>query len=106
MRVVFATCSPEEAAGLVRQLVEEGLAACGNILPGARSIYRWKGEICDETEAVLLLETTEARLPQLMQRMARLHSYDTPKILAWEPAEGHGDYMRWVASQTTTRTGE
>lgn len=102
MRVVFVTCAPGEGAGLVGTLVSERLVACGNILPGVRSIYRWKGEICDDAEEVLLMETTAQLVPALMDRIQALHSYETPKVLVLEPTAGLPDYLAWVQAQTAT----
>lgn len=100
MRIVFVTCSPGEGASLLRALVEERLVAGGNIIPGVRSIYRWQDEICDEAEEVLLMETEDDRVPELMARALELHSYDTPKILTFEPAEGPMAYLAWVHAET------
>jgi periplasmic divalent cation tolerance protein len=100
MHILFVTCPPDEAPALLRQLVEERLVAGGNILPGVRSIYRWKGEICDDPEVVMLIETAADRLEAAMERLAELHSYETPKILAFEPAAGRPDYLSWVHEMT------
>ena len=69
MRIVFVTAPPEEAPVLLRKLVEERLVAGGNIIPGVRSIYHWQDEICDEPEAVLLMETADARVEEMMARI-------------------------------------
>ncbi len=100
MRILFVTCSPEEASDLVRQLVEERYIAGCNILSGVRSIYRWKGEICEEPECVLLMETSEDRLPAAMQRIRELHSYEVPKILAFPPDASLPEYLSWVREMT------
>ncbi len=100
MRFVLATCSPGEGPELVRTLVEEGLVACGNVVQGVRSIYKWKGEICDEAEELLFMETADERVDPLMTRLAELHSYDVPKILAFEPTDGLPAYLSWVNEMT------
>jgi periplasmic divalent cation tolerance protein len=81
--------------------VTERLVACANITPGVRSLYRWQGEVCDEREALLVMETTRARLPEATARLRALHSYSVPKIVAIEPAEVDEDYLRWVLEQTS-----
>ena len=98
VRVVLVTCShPEAAATLARTLVEEGLAACGNVLPGLRSIYRWQGQVQDETEALLLLKTTAARFEALRERVVALHPYEVPEVIALAVDAGHAPYLAWVA---------
>lgn len=101
IRVVMTTAPPEHAADLVRTLVAEGLVACGNIVPGVRSIYVWQGEVCDESEAVIIFETTTARVDAAMQRLGALHPYACPKILALEPAAVHAAYAAWVHGATS-----
>ena len=100
MHVLFVTCPPDEAAGLARRLVEERYVACCNILPGARSIYSWKGELCDDQESVLLMETSAERLEAAMARIHELHSYEVPKILALGPERSLPDYLAWVKEMT------
>ena len=98
--VLFVTATEAEAPGLVRTLVSEGLVACGNILPGVRSIYRWQGEVCDDTEAVILMETTPTRLAEARARIEALHSYDVPKIVALPSSEVSAPYLQWVRACT------
>jgi len=100
MRIVFVTCPPDGGAPLLRQLVEERLVAGGNIMPGVRSIYRWKEEICDEPEEVLWMETADDRVEAMMERIRVLHPYDVPKVLTFEPREGLLDYLGWVEDET------
>jgi len=105
MRIVFVTAPPDEAPRLLRQLVEERLVAGGNIIPGVRSIYWWQGEVQDEPESVLLMETAEDRVPLMVARLRALHSYDVPKILTFTPREGPADYLGWVVAQTRPESG-
>ncbi len=100
MRVVFVTCPPEGGAPLLRALVAERLVAGGNILPGVRSIYWWKGEIREEAEEVLLMETAADRMPALLARIPALHPYEVPKIISFAPTEGLPAYLAWVADET------
>ena len=103
MRIVFVTCPPSHAHRLLRQLVEERLVAGGNIIRGVRSIYHWNGEICDENEECLWMETAEDRVEAMMVRLREIHPYDVPKILTFEPQEGLPDYRAWVAAETRDR---
>jgi periplasmic divalent cation tolerance protein len=100
MRLVISTAPPDRASELARQLVEERLAACVNILPGARSIYRWQGELCDDEEAVLLIKTVAGRVAELSTRLVELHPYDVPEVIGLElvPGEGNPAYLEWLAS--------
>jgi periplasmic divalent cation tolerance protein len=98
-RVVLVTCpTADVAAALARTLVEEGLAACGNILPGLRSIYRWQGRVVDEPEVLLVLKTTAERFEGLRARVVTLHPYEVPEVLSLAVDAGHAPYLAWVAA--------
>ena len=95
--IVFTTFANEEdAARVVRALAEERLIACGNLLPGARSIYPWKGEIADQREVVALMKTRKQDWPALISRLHELHPYDTPECVAVRVAAGAPKYMAWL----------
>ncbi len=99
--VVFVTTpTPERAAEIARALVEERLAACGNVVPGLRSIYRWEGKVQDEGEALLLLKTTRARFEALRERVLALHPYQVPEVIALPVEAGSGPYLAWIAGET------
>jgi periplasmic divalent cation tolerance protein len=99
IRLVLTTfASSEDAAKAVRTLVNEQLIACGTILPGARSIYRWKDAIEDNGEAVVLLKTSAEKFPALEQRLRAVHPYETPEIVAIDPVAVSRDYADWVTS--------
>jgi len=101
IRLLFVTAPPDIAADLVRTLVGERLVACGNIIPGVRSIYAWKGEVCDEAEAVLLLETSAARVSAAITRLRALHPYEVPKIVVIDPSAVDDAYAAWVLQSTS-----
>ncbi len=97
IRLVLTTfANAEDAAKAVRTLVDEQVAACGTILPGARSIYRWKDAIENSEEAVVLLKTSVERFPMLEERLRAIHPYETPEIVALDPAAVSKDYADWV----------
>jgi periplasmic divalent cation tolerance protein len=97
MLMVFSTfASEEEAVRVVRTLVEERLIACGNLLPGARSLYRWQGRVADEREVVALMKTRKQDWTALISRLHDLHSYDTPECVAVRIAAGAPKYMAWL----------
>ena len=95
--VVLVTAgTPENAAAIARTLVEERLAACGNIIERVRSIYRWQGKIEDQPEALLLLKTRSELFEALRQRVVELHPYEVPEIIALPLAAGHRPYLDWI----------
>lgn len=98
--VVLVTAPDAEvAARLARTLVEDRLAACGNVLPGLRSIYRWEGRVHDEPEALLLLKTTRARFEALREAVLRLHPYQVPEVIALPVEAGSAPYLAWLSAQ-------
>jgi periplasmic divalent cation tolerance protein len=94
--VLVTTPSAEVAAGLARALVEAGLAACGNVVPGLRSIYRWEGQVQDEAEALLILKTTRPRFEALKDELLRRHPYQVPEVLALPVEAGSEAYLAWI----------
>ena len=84
------------AASLARSLVADGHAACVNILPGIRSIYRWQGEVEDSAEVQLFIKTTSGRWDPLCDAIAAQHPYEVPEILALEPAAVAPSYLQWL----------
>lgn len=99
--VCFCTC-PDAASAerLAEALVGERLAACVNVLPGVRSVYRWQGSIERADEVVLLIKTTHDRLDALAARVRALHPYELPELVAVEAAGGLPDYLAWVAAES------
>lgn len=87
-------------------LVAERLAACVNVLPGVRSIYRWQGAVEESEEALAIVKTTADRLPDLEARVGELHPYELPEILAIEPDGGSTSYLNWIRESVTTRSGD
>lgn len=95
--VVFITAgSPDQAAAIAQTLVEERLAACGNVVPGIRSIYRWQGAVHDDPEALLVVKTRADRFEELVRRVGELHSYDVPEIIALPLVAGSARYLAWL----------
>jgi periplasmic divalent cation tolerance protein len=94
---VMTAPSAEAAEALVRALIEERLVACGNIVPGLTSIYRWRGAVECEAEVLVLLKTTAAALPRLLERAPALHPYEVPELLILPVETGHPPYLKWVA---------
>jgi len=93
-------CSPEEAERIARIAIEERLAACVNILPPCRSIYRWQGDIEDAIETPALFKTRESLAERLIERIAALHDYDVPAAVAWPTTAVFGPYRDWIEKET------
>jgi len=99
--VVLVTCgSEEEALKIARALVEEGLAACANLVSPVRSIYRWEGKICDDREWLLIIKTQLERFTPLEEKVKSLHSYSIPEIISLPILEGSSSYLEWVRKMT------
>ena len=99
--VVLVTCgSEEEATKIANSLVEEGVAACVNIISPVRSIYRWEGKIWDEKEWVLIIKTQKKRFEELQKRVKSLHSYSVPEVIALPIVEGSAPYLKWLEETT------
>ena len=100
--VVLVTApTSDSAAEIARALVEEGLAACGNVVPAVRSIYRWAGEVQDEAEALLVLKTERRLVPALKERLPALHPYQVPELLVLGVEDGLAAYLEWIGASLT-----
>lgn len=97
---VYTTCAhSEEAARLARCLVEERLIACGNVIQGVMSFYRWEGQVMNQPEAAILMKTTKGKLNQLKTRLTEIHSYDVPCIVAWPIVGCNEAYAEWIRDE-------
>lgn len=96
--VITTLPTPEKAAEIAKILVEERLAACVNLVPQIRSIYRWKDAIQDETETLAIAKTTQDRAEALHARLLSLHPYEVPEVLALPVSGGHAPYLDWVGA--------
>lgn len=94
--------SAEEALTLGRALVEERLAACANVLPGAVSVYWWEGKLAEEPEAVLILKTRADLVEALTDRVRALHPYTCPCVVALPIAAGNPAFLDWIGAETRT----
>ena len=89
----------ELAEKIAHSIVSEGIAACVNIVPGIRSIYQWKDEICDDSELLLLIKSSGENFESVCSRIRQLHTYDTPEVIAVPIKEGDPDYLNWLHAQ-------
>jgi periplasmic divalent cation tolerance protein len=90
--------SPDKAAEIARVLVEEQLAACVNLVPAVRSIYRWQGQVSDDAETLAIIKTTRERFEALRARLVELHPYEVPELIALAIEAGHAPYLDWVSA--------
>lgn len=95
--------SAEEAERIARALVEERLAACVNVAPGAVSIYRWKGEVSRDEETLLVIKTTRERFQEVRRRIRELHSYELPEAVLLPALDADPEYARWIEEAVSPR---
>jgi periplasmic divalent cation tolerance protein len=104
--VLSTAASPEEGLDIGRRLVEERLAACVNVLPGARSLYVWEGAMQEAGEALLVIKTRRDCYPALAKRIQELHSYSVPEVVALPIDSGAQAYVDWVRQSVAPGGGE
>lgn len=97
--VVITTVGTEEQANLIaRELVARRQAACVNIFPGVRSIYRWKGKICKDGELLLVVKTLEEEFESVAATIRELHNYELPEILSFHVTRGEKGFLDWIVA--------
>ena len=102
MKIIFiymTAGSKDEATKIGKELVISKLAACVNILDNMNSIYLWQGEVQDDTEVVMIAKTIEDRLPELIEKVKSMHSYDCPCIVSLPVLAGHQPFLDWIAEE-------
>lgn len=98
-KIVFSTTDSKAAAHqLALQLVSENLAACVNIIPNVSSVYKWKGELEEAAESLLVMKTKDSLLPALLRRIKELHTYEVPEAVAISIESGLPEYLAWIGS--------
>lgn len=96
--VVVTTVGTEEQANLIaREIVARRQAACVNILPGVRSMYRWKGKICKDGELLLVVKTLEREFEGVAATIRELHNYELPEILSFNVSRAEPQFLQWIA---------
>ena len=98
--VLMTTKDITEAEKIAGELVKDGLAACVNIINKVRSIYRWQGEICRDTEALCVIKTVKGNFPALKDKIKSLHSYTVPEIIGFPIQESSEKYLKWLLKET------
>lgn len=94
--ILSTTDTPELGEQIATALVEAGEAACVNMVPGIRSIYRWEGKVCNEAEYLLLIKSCAGKFEEVRSRIRKMHSYQVPEIIAIPITAGDADYLKWL----------
>src|SRR3972149_4056069 len=94
--VLITEGSLREERKIGSELVKDGLAACCNIIPEIKSIFKWKGEICKEKEVLLLVKSKASLFKKVEAQVKKLHSYEVPEIIAFPIEAGLQDYLKWM----------
>ncbi|WP_312709720.1 divalent-cation tolerance protein CutA [Stenotrophomonas sp.] len=103
--LLFTTCPDADSADrIAHALVGEQLAACVTRLGGARSTYRWQGQVTTDAELQLLVKTTASRVDAAIARIVALHPYELPECIAVESRAGLPAYLDWIRAQTREDT--
>src|SRR3954469_18287083 len=92
--------NPDAAAQVARTLVGEKLAACANILPAVRSIYRWQGQVQDEAETLVLIKTQRQHFQRRKNGVPERHPFEVPEVIALPLEAGRQPYLDWIARET------
>jgi periplasmic divalent cation tolerance protein len=101
-RIVLTTAgSEDEAHNIAGALVERQLAACVNIVPRVKSIYRWEGKVEEAQEWLLVVKTTAAAYDKVRGAIAELHSYDLPECICLPIEDGSADYLSWIGESVS-----
>ena len=95
--VVTTVGSERQANRIAEELVARRHAACVNIAPVHRSIYRWQGKICEDSEYMLLIKTMEEEYELVEEAIRELHNYELPEILTFGVQRGDGNFLQWIA---------
>jgi periplasmic divalent cation tolerance protein len=103
--VCLVTTPPDRAHPIAEALVARELVACVNIVAGVQSVYRWKGAVEHDEEALLVMKTTRAALAALDAALRELHPYETFELVALDVAGGSADYLNWIADSVAPPAG-
>ena len=101
--VLTTADSLDLALRIASALVEQKEAACVNIVPGIRSIYRWEGKVCDDAELLLLIKSSADRFEAVRSRIRQLHTYEVPEVISLPIVAGDQSYLRWLNEQVKAR---
>jgi periplasmic divalent cation tolerance protein len=89
-----------QAERIGKTLVEAGLAACANIMPEIRTIYKWKGKVEQGLEVPMMIKTRKKHFKKLEAEIKKLHNFEIPCIISWEIDKGSKEYLGWLKEST------
>lgn len=99
--IIFSTVpSEKEGVKIANTLVSKKLVACVNIIPKIRSIYRWKGKVCDEREVMLVMKSKKSLVGEIKKELKKLHSYECPELIILPIQDGLAEYLEWITEST------
>lgn len=105
--VIFITCAnAPEAEKIAGSLVDQNLIACGNITSNITSIFKWKGNVENEKEVLLIAKSRNGLMKEIIAKVKNLHSYENPEIIAMPIVSGSPEYLEWIAAETTPSQSE
>lgn len=96
----FTARDEEDAARIARHLLDRRLIACANVFP-VRSIYRWKGKVEDEREAVAICKTRRSVVPRAIREARKVHAYEVPCLVSYDMSAALAAYTQWIDAETT-----
>ena len=99
--VVTSVGTEQQAVEISEELVAKRLATCVNIVPCLRSIYRWKGKVCEDTEYLLMIKTRRSLFPAVSEAIRDIHSYELPEVLEFPVGNAEPHFHRWVVEMAT-----
>ena len=94
--IYITTKSEKEAQNLANLAVQNNLAACGNIFPKMKSIYKWQNKLLNDKETLLILKTNSKKYSSLEKLILEKHSYEVPCILKIPISNGNREYLKWI----------
>jgi periplasmic divalent cation tolerance protein len=95
--IALCTCPNEDTGTKIAEALVDGkIAACVNIVPGLKSVYRWQGKICRDAEVLLIIKTEAGKYTELESAVRKLHPYEVPEIVAIPIVQGYEKYLEWI----------
>lgn len=104
--VLCTTPDKKSASTIAKALLQERLAACVSILKVEKSVYRWKGELVEEPEFLMVIKSAAGNSRGIMEKVARMHPYSVPEIISLKAHEVSGPYLEWVLGETKSTKEE
>ena len=99
--IVTSVGTEQQAVEISEELIARRLATCINIVPCLRSIYRWKGKVCEDTEYLLMIKTRKALFAPVAEAIREIHSYELPEVLEFPVGAAESNFHRWVVEMAT-----